>query len=399
MLNENICSIIALLVLTKGLIKIAVSKHIRQKPVISQHFNILIFTLTVLLSIFGIIAVYSATRSLGTHTQVIVQSASMILGTALLIAVCFFDYEQFKGLVKPIYGFAIAILILVLLVGVGTNSWGAKSWIRVGAIGIQPSELAKVCFILTFAYHLSEVTDEINNPLKLLGLIAHMGVIILLIMLQPDLGSVLVFVFMFAVLLFFAKLSYKYIIPIMCLAIASVPFAYKYILSDYQQQRINVFLNPDLDPLNRGYNVIQSKLAVGSGEVWGEGYLNGIQNRMGYLPAKYTDFIFSTVAEEWGFIGAIILVAALFLLVYKCFKVAQRADNLYGKYIAAGVGAMFLFHLFENVGMCIGLTPVTGIPLPFISYGGSSLITNMLAIGLVMSVDYHNKPRSTIEVY
>ena len=218
-------------------------------------------------------------------------------------------------------------------------------------------------------------------------------------MLQPDLGSVLVFIFMFAVLLFTAKLSYKYILPVLALAIISVPLAYKYVLSDYQQQRINVFLNPDLDPLNRGYNVIQSKLAVGSGQVWGEGFLKGIQNRMGFLPAKYTDFIFSTISEEWGFIGSVLLVFALFLLVYKCFKVAQRADNLYGKYIATGVGAMFLFHLFENVGMCIGLTPVTGIPLPFISYGGSSLITNMLAVGLVMSVDYHNKPRSTIEVY
>ncbi|MBQ7572659.1 MAG: rod shape-determining protein RodA [Clostridia bacterium] len=384
---------------TKELIKIAVSRNISKKPVISQHFNILIFSLTIILSLFGIVAVYSATRSLGTNTQVIVQSASLVLGTALLIAVCFFDYEQFKGLVKPIYIFAIAILVLVLVIGVGGESWGAKSWIRIGAIGIQPSELAKICFILTFSYHLSEVTEDINKPLKLLGLIAHLSLIVLLIMLQPDLGSVLVFIFMFAVLLFTAKLSYKYILPVLALAIISVPLAYKYVLSDYQQQRINVFLNPDLDPLNRGYNVIQSKLAVGSGQVWGEGFLKGIQNRMGFLPAKYTDFIFSTISEEWGFIGSVLLVFALFLLVYKCFKVAQRADNLYGKYIATGVGAMFLFHLFENVGMCIGLTPVTGIPLPFISYGGSSLITNMLAVGLVMSVDYHNKPRSTIEVY
>ncbi len=374
-------------------------KRMVRKSVISRHFDVFLFVMTFLLSIFGVLAIYSATGTTGTRTQVIVQSVSAVFGIVLMVVICYFDYEQFKGLVKPIYIFSIAILILVLLIGVGNESWGAKSWIRIGSVGIQPAEFAKVCFILTFSYHLSEVEDKINKPLIILGLLLHLGVIVGLIMLQPDLGSVLVFLFMFALLMFTAKLSYKYIIPILGVGIVSVPLVYKYLLSDYQQQRINVFLNPELEPLDGGYNVIQSKLAVGSGQFWGEGYTKGIQNSMGYLPAKYTDFIFSTIAEEWGFIGAVLLVLALFAVVYKCFKIARRADNSYGRYIAVGVGAMLLFHIFENVGMCIGIMPVTGIPLPFITYGGSSLVTNMIAIGLVMSVDYHNKPRTAIDVY
>ena len=148
-----------------------------------------------------------------------------------------------------------------------------------------------------------------------------------------------------------------------------------------------------------GYNVIQSKIAVGSGQLWGKGYLQGTQNQMGYLPTKSTDFIFSVFSEEFGFVGAIVIVALLFWLIFRCFRAAQSSDNSYGRYIATGVGAMLLFHVFENVGMCIGLMPVTGIPLPFISYGGTSLITNMVAIGLVLSVTYHNKPRVRVDVY
>lgn len=366
--------------------------------VMARDFDWVLFGITVFLSIFGIIVIYSATRTLNSITNVIVQSAAMGLGIGVMITICMFDYEQFKNLIKPIYIFSVLILILVLVFGV-TGDWGARSWIRFGSIGIQPAELAKICFIITFSYHLDKVRDEINKPLVILGLLLHIGVPVGLILMQPDMGSALVFIFMFLCLMFTAKLSYKYIIPVVAAGIVSLPFVYKYGLSEYQQKRIQVFLNPDLDPLNRGYNVIQSKIAVGSGQLWGKGYLEGTQNQMGYLPTKYTDFIFSVISEEFGFIGSMIVVVLLFALIWRCFTIARRADNAYGRYICVGVGAMFLFHVFENVGMCIGLMPVTGIPLPFISYGGTSLVTNMAAIGLVMSVAYHNKPRSVYDVY
>jgi rod shape determining protein RodA len=315
-----------------------------------------------------------------------------------MLALCFFDYEQFGNVVKYIYLFAVFILVIVLFFGT-SGDWGARSWIRFGSIGVQPAELAKVCFVITFSYHLSKVETKVNKLPVLLGLIAHIAVLIGLIMLEPDMGSAMVFMFMFACMLFVAKLSYKYILPVLGLGAASLPIIYKYGLSEYQQARINVFFNPESDPLDKGYNVIQSKIAVGSGQLWGKGYLQGTQNQMGYLPTKSTDFIFSVFSEEFGFIGAVIIVCLLFLIIYRCFRAAKKADNTYGRYICTGIGAMFLFHVFENVGMCIGLMPVTGIPLPFISYGGTSLLTNMIAIGLVLSVTYHNKPRLRMDVY
>ncbi len=369
-----------------------------KSSVMAREIDWLLIAITAALAVFGIVVIYSATRSLGTVTNVVVQSAAFCLGSAVMIAICFFDYEQFKNLVKPIYVFAVMILILVLIFGV-TGDWGARSWIRFGPIGIQPSEFAKLCFILTFSYHLDKVLDDINKPLVILGLLAHIGVLVGLIMMQPDMGSTMVFIFMFLCFMFTAKLSYKYIIPVGVLGIASLPFIYKFGLNEYQQERILVFLDPNRDPLGRGYNVIQSTIAVGSGQLWGKGYLEGTQNQMGYLPTKYTDFIFSVISEEFGFIGAMAVVILLFALIWRCFSVARRADNAYGRFICIGVGAMFLFHVFENVGMCIGLTPVTGIPLPFLSYGGTSLVTNMAAVGLVLSVAYHNKPRSVYDVY
>lgn len=374
-------------------------KKVAKHSVMLMEFDWILFILAVLLSVFGIVCIYSATRTFNSNTNVIVQAGSFIIGTAILLVTCFFDYEQFKNLIKPIFIFMVFVLILVLLIGTGSEEAGATSWIRFGSIGIQPSEIAKICFIITFSYHLSKVDDKVNKPLVLLGLLLHLGVIAALIMLQPDMGTTMVFMFMFMCFMFVAKLSYKYILPVLAGGIALLPVIYKYVLSDYQQKRIQVFFNPDLDPLGKGYHVIQSKIAAGSGQFWGKGYLEGTQNQMGFLPTKHTDFIFSVIGEEFGFIGAAIVVIALFMLIYRCFKVAQKADNAFGRYICVGVGAMLLFHSFENIGMCIGLMPVTGIPLPFISYGGTAMITNMMAIGLVMSVEYHNKPRSVFDVY
>ena len=369
-----------------------------QKNLMSKEFDFWLFLCALLLAVFGVIMVYSATRTTHSNMNTIVQSVALALGLGLLFPVCFFDYEQYKNLIRPIFGASIVLLCIVLVFGVA-GDWGARSWIRIGSIGIQPAELAKLCFIITFSYHLEKVQTDINKPLVIVGLLIHFAVPVFLILLQPDMGSALVFAFMFICMLFVAKISYKYVISAMLAAVAALPIIYKYILSEYQQKRIQVFLNPEMDPLDRGYNVIQSKIAVGSGELWGKGYLEGTQNQMGYLPTKSTDFIFSVISEELGFVGAIIVVLLLFWLVYRCFATAQRADNAFGRYLCTGVGAMFLFHVFENVGMCIGLMPVTGIPLPFISYGGTSLITNFIAVGMVMSVRYHNKPRRIFDVY
>lgn len=374
-------------------------KRVAKRSVMMMEFDWILFVAVILLSVFGIIMIFTATRNTGADSSVITQSVAFVVGVVLLLFSCFFDYDQFQNLVKPIYIFCIFILVLVLVIGTGDSEWGAKSWIRVGSVGIQPSEIAKICFILTFSYHLSKVREKINKPLIILGLLLHISVPLALILLQPDMGSAMVFVFMFICLMFAAKLSYKYIIPVGAAGIASLPLIYTYILNDNQRTRIQVFFNPELEPLDGGYHVIQSKIAIGSGGLWGKGFLHGTQTQLGYLPTPSTDFIFGVIGEEFGFIVAAVVIIALFLVIYRCIKTAQKADNLFGRYICVGVAAMLLFHTFENVGMCIGLMPVTGIPLPFLSYGGTSLVTNLIAVGLVMSVAYHNKPRSVIDVY
>lgn len=346
----------------------------------------------ILSALYGIIAIFSATRSFGTYTNTIIQSCALLMGGVIMIGVAAFDYEQFEVLLKPIAAICILLLILVKVIGTA-GDWGAQSWIRIGPIGIQPSEFAKIGFILTFSYHLSKVTDKINEPKTLLYLLLHLAVPAFLIMLQPDLGSTLVFVFIFIVMLFTAGISAKYILSALALGVVSLPIVYMFLLSDYQKHRILVFLNPELDKLGSGYNVIQSKIAVGSGGFFGKGYLNGTQNQLEFLPTKHTDFIFSVIAEELGFIGAGLVVIFLSVIIWRCIKTAMNSKTLFGRYLCIGVSSMFIFHSVENIGMCIGLTPVTGIPLPFFSYGGTSLLTNLIAIGLVLSVGVYNSKR------
>ena len=373
-------------------------KGLSKNSVIEKKFDWSLFLLVIVISVFGIISIYTSTRSLGSNSRVIVQSVAFVLGLAGLLVMCFFDYEQFKKLAMPIMIVSVGMLVVVLLFGV-MGTWGTRGWIDLGIVSIQPAEIAKLFFSITFAFHLSKVQEKINKIPVLFGLMLHLLIPVGLICLQPDIGSAMVFIFMFICMLFTAKLSYKYIIPALIIGIISLPLIYHFLLTDVQQERIQVFFNPSRDPQGRGYNVIQSKIAVGSGQLFGKGFLQGTQNQMGYLPMKYTDFIFSIICEEFGFIGAVFVTLGLFAVIFKCIRAAQRADNLFGKYLCTGIAAMLLFHTFENIGMCIGLMPVTGIPLPFLSYGGSSLVTNMLAIGIVMSVEYHNKPRNIFEVY
>lgn len=366
------------------------SKKRRRNTIVKQ-FDWVLFILTVTAAIVGMFAIYSATRSMpGLATKLIVQGCGFLLGVIAMFILSIFDYEQFDVLAKYIYAICILLLILVLIIG-SKGEWGARSWIRLGPIGIQPAEIAKVGFIITFAYHLQKIGDNINHPLYLLTLILHVGILAALIMMQPDAGSTMVFAFIFICMIFAAGLSFRYIIPTSIVGIASIPLIYTFVLDNFQKNRIKVFFNPELDKQNTGYNVIQSKIAVGSGQVFGKGYLQGIQNQMGHLPTKHTDFIFSTIAEEMGFIGAVAVVLLLFAIIYKCITIGQNANTVFGKYICMGVAAMLIFHTFENIAMCIGLMPVTGIPLPFISYGGTSLLTNMIAIGLVLSVSYRSQ--------
>ena len=228
--------------------------------------------------------------------------------------------------------------------------------------------------------------QNLNHPLNLALILLFAMIPILLVIKQPDYGTAMVMLAVLAFMLFVGGLDYKYIVIAAILVVTGVPLAYKYVLPEHAKDRITVFLNPETDPQGAGYNIIQAKLAVGSGQMWGMGLLEGNQTQLGYLPMKVTDFIYAVISEEMGFVFSATVVVLYVLLIIKGYGIAKDAEDVYGALIATGVTTMYLAHFLENVGMNIGLMPITGIPLPFISYGGSSMITNFIGLGLLLSV-------------
>lgn len=357
-----------------------------KKPVKSlfSGFDYIIAILAVMCSIYGIIVISSAVHSFDGATKfIIIQSISLFLGIALMVIVASVDYNILGNLSKFIYIACFGILLLVLFIGTGEEI-GSKSWIRFGSFGVQPSEYVKIGIIITLSMHLSKV-ENINEPKSLFLVLLHILPIVALVLLQPDFGTTMVFVIIVIGMLFVAGISYKYVLFALGAVAISLPILWQF-LKDYQKNRILVFFNPESDPLGAGYHVIQSKIAIGSGGVFGKGLFNGTQTQLGFLPAKHTDFIFAVIGEELGLIGCILAITLLLSLVIRCIYISNISKNSLGSYICLGIAFMFMAHIFENIGMCIGLMPVTGIPLPFFSYGGSSVVANFIAVGLVINV-------------
>lgn len=341
--------------------------------------------------IFGIFMINSATLSMGSGKFVLVQSLAFAIGLTVAAILTFMDYSILKQLRFLAMGVGLALLVLVLILGFGREDTGTQGWINLGFVNIQPAEIAKVCFLVSFSAHVAKIKEDINSITNILLLLLHLAVPVALILLQPDMGTAMVFMFMFILMVFFAGISYKYILSAAGVGIVGALAAWFLFLKEYQKERFFSFLNPESDPLGAGYHIIQSKIAVGSGQLFGTGYGNGVQTQMGYLPEKQTDFIFSVICEELGFMGAVAVIALLFFIICRIFINARRAKDTFGEMLCVGAGAMFLFHTVENIGMCITLLPITGIPLPFFSYGGSNMITSMLAIGIVLSVSFHRR--------
>lgn len=335
--------------------------------------------------VISFLAIASATRGNEPLRYLLIQGVAVFLGVAIIYISLKFDYEYFGRFSFYIFLFNFAMLILVLIIGIG-DSIGTRGWIRFGIIGIQPSEIVKIGFILSFAKHIASMGDELNKPKNILKLLLHTAIIVGLILIQPDHGTAMVFITIALIMLFVAKISWRYIAYAFSAFVVSAPLIWFFVLAEYQKNRFFSFLNPEGDPLGAGYHVSQSKLAIGSGKILGSGLFKGVQTQMGYLPEKQTDFVFAVIAEELGFWGAMLVLILLMCIIIRCFYIARNSRDLYGELIAAGVGAMFLFHTVENIGMCMGLMPVTGIPLPFISYGGSNMLTSMLGIALIMNV-------------
>ena len=288
----------------------------------------------------------------------------------------------------PLYILTVLALIAVLFT---TPINGATSWFKIGPISIQPSELGKITLILGLGKVIEHFKKKntLNNPLVVLTILAFIAVPILLVIKQPDYGTAMVLLAITAAMLFTGGINYKYIIGAVLITAIAIPLAYNYVLPIHAKNRIDVFLNPQLDPQGAGYNIIQAKLAVGSGQLWGMGLMEGNQTQLGYLPMKVTDFIYAVIGEEMGFIVSALVVVIFVLLIIRGFYIAKMTSDLFGMLVATGISTMYLAHFLENVGMNIGLMPITGIPLPFISYGGSAMLTNFIGLGLLLSVNGH----------
>ena len=354
-----------------------------------DHWLIILVLIT---SVFGILIISSAVNNFDDNIRYIaVQSMGLILGLLVMTFVLWIDYERLGNVGKVLFVLMVIALISVLFIGTGRDETGSRRWIRIAGFGLQPSEFVKVVFIVTISKHLSLVKENINDMKNLILLFLHAAVPTALIILQPDLGTALVFMFILIGMLFIGGIKYKYILYSMSALAVLAPIAWFFLLEEYQQLRIKVFLNPGMDPLGSGYHAIQSRIAIGAGNLFGAGLFRGTQTQLGYLPEKHTDFIFAVIGEELGLMGCILVLFLLLLIIYRCFSTAQIAKNDFGSFLCIGVAFMLIFQTFENIGMCIGLTPVTGIPLPFISYAPSSLVTNMCAIAIVINVRMRRK--------
>jgi len=349
---------------------------------IPKDLDWIMLTAVIILIALAISVIYSTTyNDPATSGLALYHGIYAIIGFVIAGILIFIDYRAIRSYYLILYILGLALLILVLIFG--KTVFGATRWIDFGFFQLQPSEIFKLILILFLAKIFSD-TKELN--LKKLFIIFILVLIpVSLVLAEPDLGTALVFIIVTLGMLIIAGLRKIYLLGIGVLAIVASPIAW-ILLRDYQKQRILTFLNPTSDPFGAGYNVLQSIIAVGSGRITGQGLGYGTQSQLDFLPIKHSDFIFAVFAEELGFIGAIILLLLFLLLIIRIIRVAKVASDDFGMLVASGIAIMFIAQILINVGMNLGIMPVTGIPLPFISSGGTSLIVNLVSVGILLSI-------------
>ena len=299
-----------------------------------------------------------------------------------------FDYKMLQGYGNKLYIFNLIMLVAVMLVG--QSALGAQRWISIGPISIQPSEFSKIIMIVSLATMLEDRVGKLNNLHELLPVAAYVGLPFLLVLKQPDLGTSLVFMAIFLGMVFVSGINLRLLGGLFATGIAMMPLLWHF-LKDYQKMRIMVFMDPNVDPLGSGYHIIQSKIAIGSGMLFGKGLFEGTQSQLDFLPENHTDFIFAVVGEELGFIGVVCLLLLYLVVLWRGAQIAKDASDMFGRLLAVGITSMLAFHVLVNVGMTLGIMPVTGIPLPLMSYGVSSLTTNIMAIAILLNIQLRKK--------
>jgi rod shape determining protein RodA len=346
-------------------------------------FDWCLLSVSIGLCAIGLIEIYSSTLNMDSASFFIRQLVWVLVGVGVSFVVASVDYHLLAEHIVLIYSLTIAFLVSVLLFG--NTVAGARSWFGIGSFGLQPSELAKLVVVIALARFFSEISRKYLTLSQILTAVAICGTPIALVALQPDLGTALAFSPILLLGLFVRGVRPAVLISGVLIVLLLLPVTWAF-LKDYQKDRILTFLHPESDPLGSGYQVIQSKIAIGSGGLWGTGFFEGSQNQLGFLPTRHTDFIFSVVAEETGFFGVCLTLALLLTFVFRTLSLTFMPGDTLGLFIVLGVGGIFVFHILVNVGMVIGFMPITGIPLPFLSYGGSSVLTAFIGLGLIVSV-------------
>lgn len=346
--------------------------------------KMILFYVYILVTI-STIFVYSATR----NTRFVTQNLLWIgIGTFLIIVLSFIDYKIFKKYIKWIYGFSAFLLLLVRFAG--KKTLGAQRWIKIGPFQLQPSEFVKIAIIIILAFWIIEKYYRgINNLKDIIGAILPVTPLLALILFQPDLGTTLITITAFFAMIFLYGANMKPIWIIIITVVISAYPIYQFVLDDYQRVRVTTFLNPEMDKQGSGWHVTQSKISVGAGGISGTGILKGSQSRLEFLPEAQTDFIFSVIAEETGFVGSTFVILIYFLLIFEIMKISLVVHDPFGKLILYGICGIFFMHTLVNIGMTIGVVPVTGKPLLFLSYGGSSFLSSFIMIGLIESIKIH----------
>lgn len=361
---------------------------------LAKRIDLSVLVMVFLLIGMGYVVIASVTYERFGMSFLKTQAVSTVLGLLAILGILLIDYRWFKEYVSILYLVTITLLGITLIYAKVVS--GSKSWLSFGPIkSFQPSELAKIIMIIVLASFISEREEEMKYLSGMFKACLVMGIPTLLVLAQNDLGTALVFIAILVGMLFVgggnAKLISIVIFVSLALVLGLVFLSLSYdfnfpFLQSYQLKRLQVLFDPHLDPYGDGYNVIQSKIAIGSGKLFGKGLFNGTQNKLQFLPVRHTDFVFPVIGEELGFVGAAMVLIIYLALLLRSLVIARQARDSFGTLIVVGIIAMWSFHILENVGMTLGIMPVTGIPLPFISHGGSSMLTNLIAVGMIINV-------------
>ncbi len=353
-----------------------------------EDFDWVLLATTIMICIIGFVAIYSASYSYGTETPYFKRQVLwFFIGLGAMFFVTMIDYRIMERFSPFLHLIMIFLLVLVLIYGTGGAGSRVHRWLKLGPVFVQPSEFVKFTLILYLASYFNDSRRIANLGIKEVFWPALATLVpFFLIIRQPDLGTAGILLFIFISVIFLVGIRLKLVLVAIGLSVISIPFVWMFLLKPYQRDRIITLVNPEMDPLGQGYQIIQSKIAVGSGQIWGKGYLQGTQAQLNFLPARHTDFIFSVFTEEWGFVGGVFLVLLYAFLILWCLKYVGKTKDRSGSVLTVGVTSILISQVIINIGMVIGILPIVGMPLPFMSYGGSAMLSHMIGIGLILNI-------------